>query len=177
MGACGSVWELSDKNHRVVKSQSWLDWCSVLQVDLEALAIHLWGPRRSGAKQWSTWVHQLKAWERQQQAWEHLELLKSSLEKILSSLGMLLVCLKMVVTTYYWTFLNTYVFRLNAQLCIYVSIYQFIYTQYVPTVCGHCLIIIWGAPDDAVQASLETDLWRPWFCEHGCSDCVRLETD
>ena len=32
--ASGSVWELSDQNPRVVKSQSWLDQCSGLQVRL-----------------------------------------------------------------------------------------------------------------------------------------------
>ena len=37
LGASGSIWELSDQNARVVKSQSILDWHPGLQVHLEAL--------------------------------------------------------------------------------------------------------------------------------------------
>jgi hypothetical protein len=73
LGASGSVWELSDQNPRVVKSQSVLDRCSGLQV-------HLGAPRTADNKPWSTWVRprqawerRPKAWKRQQQAWEHIE--------------------------------------------------------------------------------------------------------
>jgi len=59
LGASGSVWELSDQNSSMVKSQSLQDRCSGLQV-------HLGAPG-------STWERRRQSLEHRRQAWEHVE--------------------------------------------------------------------------------------------------------
>jgi len=66
VGLSGSVWKLSDKDSRVVKSQRVLDRCSGLRVYLRALVKNLCGLKRSGENKGSIWKHQ-------QQVSEHLD--------------------------------------------------------------------------------------------------------
>ena len=73
LGASGSVWELSDQNPGVVKSQSWLDRRSGFQV-------HLGAPGSAGDKTGSaneklgsTWEHRWQICKHRQLAWEHLK--------------------------------------------------------------------------------------------------------
>jgi len=85
VGACVSIWVVSDQNPRVVKSQSWLDqrgghlvqqgvlannlrveldWYSRLQVKPGALAINLWEYKRTRNNLRSMWEYGPQALER-----------------------------------------------------------------------------------------------------------------
>jgi hypothetical protein len=66
LGASGSIWKLSDRNPRLVKSQSWLDRRSGLQMYLGA-------PESAGDKAGNADNKPGSTWERQRQACKHLE--------------------------------------------------------------------------------------------------------
>jgi hypothetical protein len=72
-GASGSVWELSDRNPRVVKSHSWLDQRSGLQVHLGATGSAGDNSGSADNKRGSTWDGGRQALESRWQAWERLE--------------------------------------------------------------------------------------------------------
>jgi len=70
LGASGSIWELSDQNPRVVKSQSRLDRCSGLQVHLGAPGSAGEKPRSADDKSGSTSNHSRAVWEKHRLLWE-----------------------------------------------------------------------------------------------------------
>jgi len=113
LGASGSVWELSDQNPRVVKSQRCLDQCSGLQVRMGACWSAGDNPGSADNRPGSTW-------ECRQQAWAHLESQWSRLGKTFS-LGMQLVHQEFIGTTSRSMILKPPAFSLYSPLHIDVS--------------------------------------------------------
>jgi len=62
------------------------------------------------------------------------------------------------VTTYCLITLKIPVFRLNFHLCLYVSIWLYIYIQYIGTCCRWWLRAMWVAPEDGNPASMKMHL-------------------